>query len=235
MYKGRTSFAVLFGVAVAAACGGASTGGNTADGGHSGSSSGSSAGSSGGPNTDGAPGMPSTTQMCTSPSDCPSGQTCMPSGGGVRSCLTPCMAGTCSSGQVCCTGNPTCQTGSCPTGSFQLCSSTADCPAPQTCMAYGVGGIGGMGGGPMICQGASCTGGSCGSGQVCCTAGNLFGAGPVTCHTGTSCPRGTYQVCSSSADCPSGELCATVARAADGGAGAMYCFPGVADAGAGGG
>jgi hypothetical protein len=168
MNKARIFFVVSLGVVVAAACGGSSAGGNTAGGGDSGSS-GSSAGSSGaggGSNPDGASGMPWY--------------------------AVPCMAGTCGSGEVCCAaGGPfgdaggrettTCQTGSCPMGSIQVCSSAADCPAPLTCMAMG----------PALgfCQTPPCTGGSCGSGQVCCTGANLFGAFP-TCQMGTSCPRG---------------------------------------------
>jgi hypothetical protein len=170
---------------------------------------------------------PGATQICTSTSDCPSGQACTSVGpSGMMTCR--CMPGTCGSRQVCCSGSPACQTGSCPTGSFPLCSSAADCRAPQTCMPPRGVGV------PMLCQTPPCTGGSCGSGQICCTAGGLGGAGgPYQCHLETRCPVGTYQVCGSSADCSSGDLCGVVARDGDGGT-TMYCFPGVADAGAGG-
>lgn len=210
MERAPIFFVVSLGAVVAAACGGSSTGGNTADGGHPGISSGSSPGSSGdsgGSNPEGAPSMPSNPLTC--------------------------MAGTCGSGEVCCIaggggggdggrGGTTCQTGSCPMGSFQLCSSAADCPAPQTCMPLG----------PSLamCRTPPCTGGSCGSGQVCCTGANLFGFFPA-CQMATSCPRGSFLLCGSSADCPSGEFCGP----GGGGGGGTVCAPRVADAGAGGG
>jgi hypothetical protein len=173
-------------------------------------------------------------QLCSSSnvssvSDCPAPLICYGTNAG-RICRTPpCTGSSCGSGQVCCNGAGagafTCQTGSCPTGSSQVCSSASDCPAPLTCMTMGA---------PFgFCRTPQCTAGSCGSGQVCCTAGPFGGAGGQ-CQMGTSCPRGTYMLCSSSADCPSGDLCAVVARDSDGGT-TTYCFPGVADAGAGGG
>ena len=87
-----------------------------------------------------------------------------------------------------------------------------------------------MDGGVMICQTPRCTAASCGSGQLCCTYKGPFQA---TCQMGTTCPRGSYQLCSSSADCsPQNDTCVAVDS---GGAGTMFCFAGVADAGSGGG
>jgi loricrin len=184
-------------------------------------------------------------QLCSSAAGCPAPQVCLGLGGGgvggtggdTMVCRPPqCTGGSCGSGQVCCTGagpgmpGTMCQTGPCPMGSRQLCLSAADCPASQVCMGFGGGGVGGTGGGTMICQLPQCTGGSCGSGQVCCTGANLFGAFP-TCQMGTSCPRGSFLLCSSSADCPSGEMCGP-GSAGDGG---TVCAPRLADAGAGGG
>jgi hypothetical protein len=37
-------------------------------------------------------------------------------------------------------------------GGFQLCASNADCAAGDTCAPLGFGGMGGMGGGMMICR-----------------------------------------------------------------------------------
>ena len=133
--------------------------------------------------------------------------------------VAKCGATACSASQVCCYGTggmPSCTaSGSC-TGSFLACTGQADCSGQTCCFTYGP-----AGGGTPAGGGASGGGRARRSRQPIrwrwqplrrwCDGGGFPGAPggtmSFTAQCQASCGTGSYQLCVSDSECPSGDTC----------------------------
>ncbi|MGH7438017.1 MAG: hypothetical protein ACREOE_06350 [Gemmatimonadales bacterium] len=170
--------------------GGPDSAGSSSSGGTASSSGGSSSGVAGssGSSSGGAEAgvLPMGMQIGTVPTPMDGGVYCPAAFGAMAACAAP---------QVCCWGDQSqmpppmagCTASSACTGSVVACSGTAQCPAGQVCCFAFTGDAGATGAGP---------------------------SGPFGAQCATSCPEGDmvhYRLCSSSADCTSGEICNNMA------------------------
>jgi len=144
---------------------------------------------------------------------CVNGLCCPP---GTINCNNSCCDGTCLNGTTCCPTGQTCGTTCCPIG--QVClNGTTCCPAKQvcgnTCCPSG-----------MICKNGQCvTPPNCPSTGCATACLNNSSCDCVTTTEGVSCvqPICTFVTCTTSADCPSGQVCFTQGCCGGG----SFCVP----------
>jgi hypothetical protein len=129
----------------------------------------------------------------------------------------PCGAQSCATG--CCDSNGVCQAGNTDTVCGTMNIACEDCTSvDKTCVAGQCGAGGASSGGTMLpgfpgfdaasfptfeAGTLACTDGSGCSGQLCCFSLATFGS---SCQT--ACAYGSYQLCATGAECPSGQDCA---------------------------
>ncbi len=144
---------------------------------------------------------------------CVNGLCCPP---GTINCNNSCCDGTCLNGTTCCPTGQTCGTTCCPIGQVCLNGNTC-CPAKQAC-------------GSICCPaGMICKNGQCVTPPNCPSTGcataclNNSSCDCVTTTEGVSCvqPICTFVTCTTSADCPSGQVCFTQGCCGSG----SFCVP----------